>query len=745
MGAAASVEASDVVPKDFKELYDLIDRLKFHVADMDAKMLSSETAKMFKDHNKIIDTLTSRSKSQMKAFKEKCPTGQKNLDSLISGGNLYAKFISMLAIPKAELEMEALRATEYDEELLINIIGTSSLREIQVLDELYKKEKSMSLLQLISTKCKQDSVLINFMQRVFEYDRDESKKVDEEEAEKQAEMLHTAGAAKLLGVDEDQIFRILQRSSRHQCVLINEAYQRKYKMKLERALNMKFKGNVSKLLIMWAAPLPTAMVHALTFLMQKINPDKQAILLFLAKFDKDVLKLADSACKELQKKSIADFLSTAITANVLRAVRSWIELQAPDKGLEHILHVYIDSKLIEGYTMSDVFLNAEILAKCQFILTKLGNELRAFLSENKMKLTAVDEDILSRSSSMMAGGLEKTISVLKSQQSSHSLSSDLLGTAGHHQHHHSPKAAAIVEVEESEEFLSGKELMSLGFSSVAEGEETGTGGTGGGAEDGADHLLRYHLQDKSDAEKAEHEQQVNAIYAFILRYYEKADPSAEGCLFANHFWEITSTKLPLRTFHVTSSDIQRLRMYSSWETEEEDEADRRIYYYEALLELADSFVSSILRHEELVFDVLNTLTENQPDELDEAEDVPSSLRLAGNNSNDSGNATNTFDRGQFAFESSSRRRQTMHFPIIPMEFQQYLYDTVSAFDLDCSLRLTENELITLIEVLNITSLNVTDFLQGHEVSGQPVLTDCTVLYCTVHIIYAILDSLHYLC
>jgi hypothetical protein len=72
-----------------------------------------------------------------------------------------------------------------------------------------------------------------FVQRIFCCDRDESKEIDYEEADRLLEIIHKTGATRLLGVDEDTIINILATPSRVQCMAINELYQKRYKMKLE--------------------------------------------------------------------------------------------------------------------------------------------------------------------------------------------------------------------------------------------------------------------------------------------------------------------------------------------------------------------------------------------------------------------------------------------------------------------------------------------------------------------------------
>jgi len=208
MGAAASIVADDM-PEGLKELFDLTERQKTKVAEIDAAMLDVEMGKLFKQHNKIIDDLTARSKSQIKFMFDKFPATAKHLEALVVAGNPYAKFIQQLAVPKLQLEMSLLKANEFDEELLVNLIGTSTTRELKELNELYAQDKGFSIADTFATKGKDNTSLVRVVQTIFRFLRDESKDIDQDLAERQAETIHKAGPMRLIGVDEDTFFDYL--------------------------------------------------------------------------------------------------------------------------------------------------------------------------------------------------------------------------------------------------------------------------------------------------------------------------------------------------------------------------------------------------------------------------------------------------------------------------------------------------------------------------------------------------------
>ncbi|RYY84510.1 hypothetical protein EON63_09130 [archaeon] len=333
MGASASL-IDDNIPPDIKTLLDVCERQKTKISESESDLVEKEMAKMFKGHNNIIDRLTGHTKSQLQRLFLYHASTLRHLDDLVQAGNLYAKFIKQLVKTKEELEWEAITTStkpDYDEELLVEIIGCSTTEEIQNLDKVFTKEKSFCLADLFAAQTKPDSQLRHLIERILRFDRDESKTVDKNLAIKQASIIHKAGAARLIGVDEEPILEILSTASRAQCAAINEAYIDIHKIKLERAINMKFKGNCGKLMVLWTQPIASAIVTCTTYLTQKLLVDKNAIINFFAKYEKDALSAADEASKNFHKKSLAELVNQGISGTLHRAVKGWIELPTPDK------------------------------------------------------------------------------------------------------------------------------------------------------------------------------------------------------------------------------------------------------------------------------------------------------------------------------------------------------------------------------------------------------------------------------
>lgn len=678
MGTAASV-IPDIVPEEIRNMYALTERQKLRVAEIDNTMLEAEMGKMFKGHNKIIDELTGRSKQQLRLLLDKFPQSNRHLEALNTSGNQYAKFIQHLAMTKSELEMDSIKSgQEYDEELLINIIATSTVKELQKLDELFIAEKSFGVADFFATRGKGDSTLTKLVQRIFRFDRNETKDIDVERADELMESIHKAGAARLLGVDDDTIIEILVKTSRAQCFAISEAYQKKYKMKLERALNMKFKGNASKLLVSWSLPMPSAIVNCINYIMQRILPDKSSICRFVARFDKDTLKLADMACKDLHQKSLSDFLSTAVSGNVFRALKGWIEQPSPDKGFQKIMDVYIDSKIQEGYSMEEIYTNAELLAKLQFLLEKMAAEMKLFLIDHNVKIDASDHEIMAKSQASIMG-LNKAISSIRlAQQAS---SSALL-----------TKSSSTVRDEENKtKTPKTPKPFDYDLPEVTEEDEEADFAQAASVKE----LLaqrKFSVMLPNNIQRDFHDKMVNHTYAYLLTVFEDADIDAEGSFEESMFWDVVRG-LPLKLFGFVPRDIDLIRAGAAWTMD-----DGRVYYYEALLEFAESVVTSIENKEDGdeedggrdVIAIIDRLVREKEDAEANEDQVGADLNF-------------DIDRVKYALASSSRRTTSAKFSRIPLYFRQYVYDTVAAFDLDCAGTLTNEDLTKLLELLQVPS------------------------------------------
>ncbi|KAJ1423386.1 hypothetical protein B484DRAFT_432650, partial [Ochromonadaceae sp. CCMP2298] len=380
---------------DLRDAIQHNEKIKYTIAEYDSAMLDREFTKVFKKHGKIISTLTSRTKTQNRrtlTIKNKNP---EDIYKIVGGNNNYSKFMKLIFMSKHAIEMEMLRTARpsdlYEEELLINILGTSNTNEIKHFDALYTKDRSTSLLDTFNSKLKPGSQLQKFIELIFKYERDESKAVDEALASVQATEIHKAGAARLQGADEDAIFAILSKASRTQCHAIMDVYLTLFNIKFERAINMKFKGNCGKLLLFWAQPLPSAVASCLYAYQDRMMIDKLAVVSMVAKYEKDFLAQVDIQTEKLFEKNLVDLVDRGLSGNILQAITAYVNNHTPDKGFERIMELFLDTQQTQGRTLEELLKRDDFQARLLFLQKKECEELEKFMKENRIKFNPDDK------------------------------------------------------------------------------------------------------------------------------------------------------------------------------------------------------------------------------------------------------------------------------------------------------------------------------------------------------------------
>ena len=530
MGASVGVFLDQMSP-ELREAIEYSEKQKYTIAEYDSAMLDRETAKIFKKHGKIIKTLTSRTKAQLKrtiSIKGKVPD---DVYKIIGGNNNYSLFMKQLHMTKQEIEMENLKNSSktelYDEEMLVNIVGTSTNKELKLFCELYEKEKGTSLSDVFISKTKPESQLQRFIAKCWTFNRDESKNIDVELANKQAIEIHKAGAARLLGCDEDVIFSILITNSRLQCSAIADSYLSQFNMKFERAINMKFKGNCAKLMLLWSLPIPSAIITCIHSYEERMLLDKIAIISMISKYDKDVLAQIDISSEKIYDKNLISIIQRGLSGNVLKAVTNWIENPSPDKGYERVSEIYIENQLNYNKTIKFEHLlkKEEFQNRLLFLIKKESEEIDNYMKNNRIKFNPEDKLDLKQLT---------TVNTMDSFDAYHCKNNN---------------NNEINKIQ--------KEIIN-----------------------------KYSIKDPEERTGKNYEEKYQGLQTYLKAYFAIYDKTNIGSFSEHEFWEIMK-KLPLEELGLTNSDIEAMTQWSEWVSEE------RVNYHEAIFELADSIITSI--------------------------------------------------------------------------------------------------------------------------------------------------------
>lgn len=387
MGASASF-IQEQFPEDLRCLHQVTELFKAKIALHDQKVLREQAQKTFKKHSKIIDILTSRTKRQLQQVLADGNLSLEEVVKMLGGGN-YSKFFKYLFLDKQAVDYETFKSNgkDYNEDALVAILGTSSNVEIALFADYYKAKENGSLSDLVLSRTEKGSHIQKLLMKCLLAKRSEVRKVRNKLSTEQAAELHTSGAAKLRGVDEDLFFSIICESSREQCGAINSEYERMYKIKLEKALSMKFKGNTLKLLNLLIQSQVSAAMSVAQSIVNKLIIDQVSLLQAIAKYDKDFLVMMDDCCQKQYSKSLYLTVKKGLTGNLSNAVRGWIENSTPDGGCERALEIFLAKSFAEGKSKDDIQESSEMFEKIADTLTQQKEVLQRFLADNKIRIS----------------------------------------------------------------------------------------------------------------------------------------------------------------------------------------------------------------------------------------------------------------------------------------------------------------------------------------------------------------------
>jgi len=697
MGSSASVQ-EDKLNQDLRDALGAIEARKLTILEYDVALLDRESSKVFKQHDKIISSLTGRSKAQLKKINSVSKYGSPDhIYKLIGGSNNYSRFMKMIFMNKQEIEMENIQASSaYDEELLVNIIGTSTTKEIKLLDEKFTELKKTSLLELFESKIKEGNPLLKFLQKIFQYSREESKQVDPELAVSLASDIHKAGAAKLMGADEDAIFDIICKYSRGQCAAAADSYMAQFNIKFERAINMKFKGNCAKLILLWTQLPPTAVTNLLNAFQERMIIDKYAIISFIAKYDKDFLTHAEMACEKYYDKHLDQLVKRALSGSLADAVQGWIHNATPDKGYERVLDLYVESQVDQGRNLDELLGGDEFQSRLLFIVKKQLSELDKYMKENKIKFAGDQYSIDSLTSMKSQVGMLKSqpsssfsepnslrsqkstssVTTQKSMTSSFTTPSAVASTIQSKPEDTKPVEAKSVDYVDSDQEDTFDDEPKALPTPVATSAST--------------KINKFTLRSNQSFIASNQ----SFVESYLNSFFSRHDPDELLFFKADDFWSLL-TKLPYTKFGLSREELLAVREFSEWEN------DGLVYYFEALPELTDTIITAIENKTDGDNKVRNVIAEC----LKEQSQKPISDSVIEKTTTKNLSVTST----TAATKSS-----------VPEYFLSYLYDTFEAFDFDNNGYLTQDELTELIPAMNIDSLSMSDFIDD-EVSACSVV------------------------
>ncbi|NP_001075588.1 annexin A13 [Oryctolagus cuniculus] len=218
--------------------------------DRDVKKLNKACKGMGTDEAAIIEILSTRTSEQRQQIKQKYKTAYgKDLEEVLKGelsGNFEKAALALLDRPSeyaARLLQKAMKGLGTDEALLIEILCTTTNKEIIAIKEAYQRLFDRSLESDVKgdTSGNLERILVSLLQA----NRDEGDTVDKDLAGQDAKELYDAGEGRW-GTDELAFNEVLARRNYKQLRATFQAYQMLIGKDIEAAIEEETSGDLKK-------------------------------------------------------------------------------------------------------------------------------------------------------------------------------------------------------------------------------------------------------------------------------------------------------------------------------------------------------------------------------------------------------------------------------------------------------------------------------------------------------------------
>jgi stress response protein SCP2 len=324
-----------------------IKQLKQFMATLDAESVVAATRGLGTNEERLIDVLCSRTKSQMDSLSAAMVSKTNKtllqvVKSEVSGnfGKLVGYSLMDVDDFGAQVFSKAVKGMGTDEAALIDLCMTHSNEELKAIKLKWEARNDGSLVDTLRSEFGTFSKHArNLFLKLFLSERGENPTVDAALAESQADKLHKAGVAKRLGTDEEVFINILVSSSREQVQAIKQAYEKKYSMSLQRAIEKEMSGTLEKGLVALLQPsVPAYIAYALYQAFDGIGCDRDRVCRLLGGADKKLLPDISARFLDVYGKTIQECLKdeTTVMGDFKAAATQWVMGSDPTKRMEFV-------------------------------------------------------------------------------------------------------------------------------------------------------------------------------------------------------------------------------------------------------------------------------------------------------------------------------------------------------------------------------------------------------------------------
>lgn len=618
---------------------------------------------MFKAHKQIIQTFTSRSKSQLFLIAE-----DEDIMSKIAKESSYGTFIKCLMTPAALSTAimidTATNGIGCDEMMVIRVLCTCAATLYFPIELALKtmKGNSFDLCRFIAKNTSKDpnlkivfQYLLGEITKSKRYERPEDYEASvTKEAEDIFLWLHRTNEP-----DIDLILGLLVKSSREHCMAIKEAFKKTFNVELVDKLPLRFSPAVVYALNLLMLPEHDSVARVLLDYKNTLGKkaDPEFIFAIISRCDKDTLKQIDAGFKLLSGGDSFVKFCSMFRGKLKDAVRGYLENDTPDKKIEfELVRVMKDN----GFAMNDI----------------------SWVKDEKIALTV--RDLLEQQVQNLSGHLNVKFSPIpltnKQEYADANFEEDEEVVAA-------AKTKAEEEDDESPAVLAKKKRSEMNEKRAI-------------SKQNSIHAKSMKAVPAAPLESNPSLESASKIMERVINYlmllFQWYDSENVGTLDAKVFWDIVTTdKLMLREFGFSSEEISCMEELCDWVDNDTDNDTSTIAYEDVVVELATNIIDCAETNDVDVSKVvkertvkLSTSAPSQSNATAVAAAQPKTIGAS-------------LDATEVEAETAVAGGSSIQNGRVVPDLEKYMRDTFASYDVDQSGFLDISELMQMVTAMNL--------------------------------------------
>jgi hypothetical protein len=535
MGAGASVSPREWADPELKGLIDTVASLSNDVNIHHRNLLEKELSKSFKQHEKIIKIITSKTKRKLDHMMSTTAFSLQDLYTLV-GNKDYGNFMTRLCTPgpvlmKLDLE-NAVAGLGADLNTIAFALCTADHLEVKALVE-HCFSSDFDLEVMLHNKIPKAGPKALF------------KGIISETARSHDDVSAVPSDVKILGetdvLSDDleivgSFFNLITRCSFAQLDRIDAYLQENSQMTLDQMIDEKFpRKQMSNYLKMWVRRPPAAF----SYLLSLIGRQPEVMSVICSRQEKSFFAGVDAEVRqsELSTSGLATFIRTNLSGNLQKALVGWVTGTYEDMGGEADAEKLVNEKAAAGVMLPAVLQDPEACRLIRECFERAKGALEAVKREQKIgnvNEAAPEEDL-----------------------TEYNLQED-------GQQEGSPAAPAPVSRKRTHAPTGYDPTDTFSVSGKVEKDKNGEAGD----EDSFFTKLRL-------------------VEAYVITIFRSADVTGDGSLDEESFW-MTFNTIPLTDFGLSSDEIASAREWSDWKG-----LEGSIVYMDCAEEIADTLIEAI--------------------------------------------------------------------------------------------------------------------------------------------------------